>query len=224
MEIGARKTIWWLVMACSASGLAIWLIIVLMRGFSSNNALIWIPFVSPIFLVVSCLALRKLYREQPSRFSGHWQVSLGDLVFISTSTGLFMAFWRATLSADSIAYLLMGLLTTVLLLFSLLLAARTGFPTWQVKYIFAVGHLFRLLGFIGTGLFAFFIILMLFVEPSHLSDILRDVFIENRSGPVLLVWPMRVGLAVLIPGLLMCELSLRYRILPEERQESDASA
>jgi len=213
MQTGTKKAISWFVLACGGIGsvLLVWMLVTAGWRYPGGLARVLWPLLSLAAIVLPLLLLRGLYRESPRQLGGRWQLSLIDLIAASLATGLLIGLWEAVLPGDlTTRSIPAGILSGFIFLGGLLVAARVGFRSGPWKYAFAIGHTLRLIGFLGSALFVFFAVFVPLNSPSEMKEFLTDVFVRNHSGPQFLVWPMRIGLASIVPGLLLCHFALRH--------------
>jgi hypothetical protein len=154
---------------------------------------------------MSIVRLYSIYRREPDRFSGLWQLSITDFYCDICFTALLLAAGRAIAPNDFVPVgIVVALLLGVAFLFSMLVAARKGYKRSLVKWIYALGMLLRSLGYMA-------VFVMIIVMPVILMIGGPRLVVEFVSGIVLADYRdwfavvIRFGLICLPVGIGICK-------------------
>jgi hypothetical protein len=211
MNISWKKKFWWCAFALGLGGVML-LLIVVAEELSSRNKIWYITIwfgCSIITAVISGFRLRFLYRIDPKRAPGSFQVSLQNLIVAVLFSGLLMAIfqwlWPKQLSRSG-AFLvpLSGLVFVV----GLACATRRGFKDELLRYLYGFGFLLFVIGVLATGgLVGLLICEELIDGPRGISTILNDLIFNFHTQ---FVNVFRGCLLCLPVGYALCRLSIRF--------------
>ncbi|HLX65256.1 MAG TPA: hypothetical protein VKX17_28565 [Planctomycetota bacterium] len=179
MPPSTRKLNWWLLLVSSAVVCAVMgycFVWNLLFGYNHGEGYLFALWfaLDALLVTLSLFKLRRCYREEPSGWTGRWQLSLIDLLSIVILTGLSMALFKAAmlsnaqdnLERDHFLYegvpisFGIGVAWTAALLF----AARTGSKGTLDKWFEALGWLGATVIFGGLGFFVQLFVLMAMIR------------------------------------------------------------
>jgi hypothetical protein len=211
------KTFWWFALAGGVGGSLTFIVLCIQFQPPGRNEIfiyLWPLFTSSLS-IVACRCLRRSYRLEPAQHAGLWQLSIRDLLavtlFAASLLAVFQRLWP-------IEFVYVGvpcaLISTALCVAGLLVAARKGIESGVRRYGFAVGFVMRLYGALGVGTFVvLFVVILLLGNSGSVVRFCGGIFGSQRipSADKVFVYPIRAGLACLLPGLLLCHLAQRKK-------------
>ncbi|MCK6473332.1 MAG: hypothetical protein L6R28_16435 [Planctomycetes bacterium] len=230
-NLGFAKGFWWLVFACGAGGMLLFVFFLLSGPLVPHDYLYFVwPGAALAMGFTAAINLHGCYVREPARAQGASQFMLSDLLAASLLTGTVLTICFGALEREIfLVYGISGSLASgVACVASLAAAARKGFNGSKRRHLYAAGYFVRTFGFLATGGLVFMLLMLLLTGNNPLKLVLQlfDVKRTGITGPDWLAWPYRLGLPCLILGTVSCralERGLPKKLPPPEKDRVTSS-
>ena len=182
MPISTWKTFWWAALFCAVGGSVMYVLVAIQQGLNfASDFMVW-PIITFPLMPLSIWRLRRCYELEPLIGSGHWHLSMSDLIASSVITGLFLSAYQCV---STNTFLSFGVPFSFFLgagtLAGFIYAARMGITTWRLRCFAAFGFSLWFFGALGTGSLLVVIVMVTYRGGHTIIGVFRDL-LDPKMG------------------------------------------